>query len=145
MRKLSFLLLTIPIMASANEMFAEKNFEDPIREISVIVTDDGYFPNKISAFEGEKIRFFVTSTAKDKQCFILQKHELFLGVDRGSVNEGEIKLNQAGRFRFFCPSNKKQGYLTVLKKEVPVEEVREPASVPKPIYWTPRDSDRGEY
>ena len=145
MKFFSMLIIILPIIGHASEMFGEKKFKNPIREISVIVTDDGFFPNKISAFEGEKVRFFVTSTAKDKQCFILQKHELFLGVAKGSVNEGEVLLESPGRFRFFCPSHKKQGFLTVIKKEVEVEEVREPASVQKPVYWTPRENDEGEY
>lgn len=127
----------------AAEMFGEKVFDNPVREISVIITEDGFFPNKISAFEGERVKFFITSTAKDKQCFILQRHELFLGVENGKVNEGEVMLDSPGRFRFFCPSHKKQGHLTVIRKHVEVQKLREPASV-KPTYWTPRDNE-GDY
>ena len=144
MRFISLLVLLCPISSMAFEMFGEKVFDTPVREISVIITDDGFFPNKISAFEGEKVKFFVTSTAKDKQCFILQRHELFLGVANGAVNEGEVQLDIPGRFRFFCPSHKKQGFLTVIKRQVEVVEAREPASVERPRYWTPRN-DEGEY
>lgn len=132
------------MISQAAEMFDEKMYQAPIREISVIITDDGFFPNKISAFEGEKVRFFVTSTASEKQCFILQRHELFLGVDKGKVNEGEIMLDQPGRFKFYCPSNKMQGHLTVIKKTVEIEETRAPASESKPRFWVPRDNE-GDY
>lgn len=141
MRFILFLFLVYPMSSMGMEMFGEKVFEQPVREISVIITDDGFFPNKISAFEGERVKFFITSTAKDKQCFILQRHELFLGVAKGKVNEGEIVLNDAGRFRFFCPSHKKQGHLTVIGKKEEVETLRAPASVAKPKFWTPRDNE----
>lgn len=144
-RLFSFILfLSLPIISTAAEMFGEKMYKSPVREISIIITDDGYYPNKISAFEGEKVRFFVTSTATEKQCFILQRHELFLGVDKGKVNEGEILLDRPGRFKFYCPSNKMQGHLTVIKKTIEIQEAREPAGVSKPTYWVPRNNE-GEY
>lgn len=144
---LLMIILSISSLSFATEnLFIEREFSKPLREISVIITEEGFYPNKLMAFEGEKVRFFITSTTKDKQCFILQKHKLFLGVDQGKVNEGELVLDQTGRFRFYCPTNKKEGYLTVLKKSGKVAEEtsrgRAPASVvTKPTFWTPREND----
>lgn len=147
MTKAIMILMTLTIVSTAfgsENLFKASEFDKPLREISVIITEDGFYPNKLMAYEGEKVRFFVTSTTDEKQCFILQKHKLFLGVSKGAVNESELVLDTPGRFRFYCPANKKEGHLTVLRKveKVAEEDSRKPASVVvKPTYWTPRDSD----
>ena len=38
--------------------FKKKMFKTPLREVSIIVSDDGFYPNKIMAFQGEKVRFY---------------------------------------------------------------------------------------
>ncbi len=123
--------------------FDERYFDRPMREVSVIVTDSGFFPDQMMAFEGEKIKFYITSTAGKNQCFVLQKHEVFIAAEKGLINEGEVTLDNAGKFKFYCPSFKYQGWLTVIEKGKPKEQ-RKPASVEeKPNYWLPRDYDKG--
>ena len=128
------------------DQFAKKSFKNPLREISVIISDDGFYPNRIVAYQGEKLKIFATTTSSQKQCFVLQKHELFLAVEKGLVNEGEVLLEHAGRFKFFCPASNKEGHITVLEKSNPRDQEfgsnREPASV-QPSYWVPRDYDEG--
>lgn len=124
------------------ENFKSKTFKKPLREISIIVSDTGFYPSKVMAFQGEKIHFFITSTSKKNQCFILQKHEIFVSAEKGFVNEAEVILDTAGRFKFYCPSSKFTGHLTVIKKFSPKEDQeRGIASKSKPKYWTPRDYD----
>ena len=84
--------------ANASKEFKAKKYDQPVREISIIATEDGFYPNKIVAFEGEKLHFFVTSTVEKGQCFILQNHEVFLAADKGKVNETEVIAENPGFF-----------------------------------------------
>jgi hypothetical protein len=145
------LLLVIGILSScavsyAQDHLLERNFQRktydfPLREVSIIVTEDGYYPNKIVAFKGEKIHFFITSTTAKNQCFILQKHEVFVSAEKGAVNEAEITVTQPGRFKFYCPSSKFTGHLTVFEKFAAEEEINRTIASEKPNYWLPRDYD----
>ncbi len=141
----AFIIFTFSIsLVYADDLFEKKEFERPLREVSIIVTDTGYYPNKIMAFKGERVRFFVTATGEKSKCFILQKHELFLSADQGRVNEGEVDADKPGRFKFFCPSTKHEGYLTVyekFKEEVKPEKVKRDVASEKPNYWLPRNYD----
>lgn len=137
--------LTVFIILSGQALaydFSEKEFKQPVREVSIIVTDTGFYPDHMLAFEGERLKFFVTSTSKKSQCFVLQKHEVFVAADKGMVNEGETVVENSGKFKFYCPSFPHEGTLTVMQKFGEQEE-RKPASVEeeKPKYWMPRDFD----
>ena len=134
-----FMILSFSAMAID---FEEKYYERPVREVSIIVSETGFFPDQMLAFEGEKLKFFVTSTSKKSQCMVLQKHELFVAAEKGIVNEAEVTVEHPGKFRFYCPSFGHEGWLTVVKKGNTSQEVRKPASEDeKPKYWTPRDYD----
>lgn len=121
MRKLvNFSLLfffIIPIIP-LGVVFAQKakTFKNPKREISVIVTEQGYFPDKISVFEGEKVRFFVTSTIEGPDCFVVDKHKIFLAAEKGKLTEAETVFNVPGKYKFYCPSHKLNGHITVIEK-----------------------------
>ena len=159
MKKLSKFLLflfVIPICfsegsliiasAKAYDEFKAKSYfhKNPIREYSIILTPEGYYPNRIMAFEGEKVRFFVTSTEGSAGCFIVDDHKIFLSAKKGQVAEAEIEFKIAGKFKFFCPSSKHKGYITVLEKfneEVIKKKTREIASERRPTYWLPKNYD----
>ena len=125
--------------------FQGKTFKKPLRELSVIITDDGYYPNKMLAYVGERVRFFVTSTSKKGQCFILQKHEVFISAEKGQLNELDVVLDNPGKYRFYCPSNKNFGHLTVLEKDtdnkIVERDIASKGKSDKSDYWTPRDYD----
>lgn len=93
-----------------------KTFDYPQREIAVIVTDQGYFPDKISVFEGEKVRFFVTSTIEGPDCFVVDQHKIFLAAEKGKLTEAETIFKVPGKFKFYCPSHKLKGHITVIEK-----------------------------
>jgi len=147
MLKVLILFLTVASLASAGDVplgkkFRGKVFKNPLREISIIVTDDGFYPNKIMAHEGEVLRFFVTSTSKKAQCFVLQKHDVFIAAETGVINEIEIEIKKPGRFKFYCPSSKFLGYLTVIEKSLEdTEQARRDIASKKHNYWMPRDYD----
>ena len=135
------LVFSITGTVFATNPFEEKNYKTPVREVSIIATDDGYYPNKVMAFTGEKIKFFITSTSGAKQCFLLQRHEVFVAAEKGKIHEAHVQLDIPGRFKFYCPSTDFKGHLTVIEKfKNEGQGSREPASV-KPKYWTPRDYD----
>ena len=71
-RIIILLSMLIVVKSAIAVELKEKVFKHPTREVSVIVTEDGYYPNRIMAFEGEKIRFFVTATSKKNFCLVLE-------------------------------------------------------------------------
>jgi plastocyanin len=120
-------------------VFAESSQKmTPTLEISVIVTKEGYYPKSISVFEGEKIKFYVTSTTEEPHCLIVESHKVFLAANKGKITEAEVSFDKSGEFAFYCPSSKNDGRIVVLKKVVPKREV---ASEKKSeaMLWTPKE------
>lgn len=139
-------LLVMPISsmsAKAEGMAKVKYFKKPLREYSIILTNEGYYPNRIMAYAGEKVRFFVTSTKKQSECFVMQDHKIFLSAKMGEISEGEVVFKDVGKYKFYCPSSKHKGYITVIDKASDVEEQQRKIASDdsKPSYWTPRDYD----
>jgi len=113
--------------------------EKPVaREFSVIVTAEGFYPSKITAFQGERVKFYVTSTVEGPDCFLLQGHKVFLAAHKGKLSEAEATLETPGDFSFYCPSTKHSGKLTVIKKSEPRPQ-RAIASENDPMLWTPKE------
>ncbi len=94
-----------------------ERFARPYKEISIIVTKEGFYPDKISAFEGEKIRFFITSTEENGSCFTLPQKNIFLSAHVGKITEAEVVFDRSGEFPFYCSVGKVKGALTILMKE----------------------------
>ena len=124
-----------------------KTFKNPLREVSIIVTPEGYYPDKIAVFEGEKVRFFVTSTTDDPHCFVIDKHKIFLGATKGKMTEGESIFNSPGKYKFYCPSYKAKGSLTVIPKgrktvtkvKKTETKTRDIAGAADPALWVPKN------
>jgi hypothetical protein len=147
MKNLFFLLiLPISFVGKSYAINDAKVFDKPQREHSVILTENGYYPDHIVAFEGEKLKLFVTSTIDKPECLVVEDHKIFLEATKGKIASGESVLGKAGTYKFYCPSSQYKGQLTVLKRKVKKEEPkriipsREVASE-KPAYWTPRNYD----
>lgn len=129
---LSLILFSFPLLAQ----------KTPMREIAIIFSDEGYYPKSISVFEGEKVRFFVTSTTEKPHCFIVESHKLFLSATKGKISEGEVHFDKPGKFSFYCPSAKVDGRVVVLEKKEKVrrEVASEQAPVKRdPLKWVPKD------
>jgi plastocyanin len=114
-------------------VFAQEEKKIPTREISIIVTKEGYYPKSISVFEGEKIKFYVTSTVEDPNCLIVESHKVFLAANKGKVTEAEAVFDKAGEFAFYCPSSKNDGKVVVLRKSQPKREIASEKA------WTPKE------
>ncbi len=118
--------------------FAEEKKPQGIREVAIIVTKEGYYPKSLSVFEGEKIKFYVTSTVEEPNCMIVESHKVFMAANKGKVTEAEAVFDKAGQFAFYCPSSKNDGKIVVLKKSVPKRDI---ASEKKheSMLWTPKE------
>ena len=108
----------------------------PRREISVIVTQEGYYPKNLTVFQGERVKFYVTSTVEQPDCLLVQGHKVFLAANKGKIAEAEATFDTAGEFSFYCPSSKHDGKITVIKKSDPNRGL---ASQNDPEVWTPKD------
>jgi plastocyanin len=126
------LLLTALLFSTA--LFAQT----PRREVSIIVTKEGYYPKSLSVFEGEKVKFFLTSTVEAPSCLIVEHHKVFMAANKGKLTEGEAVFDKPGEFAFYCPGSKNDGKIVVLKK---VQAKREIASEKKgdSMVWTPKE------
>ena len=146
MKFLSLFLLVFSFNLLADELTAvegpktvevAKKLPVPTREMAIIVTKEGYYPKSISVFEGEKVKFFVTSTVEEPNCLIVESHKVFMAANKGKITEAEVVFDHAGEFAFYCPSSKNDGKVVVLKKQ---ETKREVASdKDQPSVWMPRE------
>ena len=128
--------------ASENDPFAAKSFEWPLREVAVIASSEGFYPRTISAFKGEKIRFYLTNTSHEDSCFMINSKEVFLPVKRGELTVVEVEFSREERVEFHCPAGNLKGSVTVL--EHPKERAlrlqkREVASDSRERIWMPRE------
>jgi plastocyanin len=105
--------------------------------VSIIVTKEGYYPKSLSVFEGEKVKFYVTSTVEEPHCLIVESHKVFVAANKGKVTEAEAVFDKAGEFAFYCPSSKNDGRIVVLKKQTPKREVASESG--EKMIWTPRE------
>lgn len=100
-----------------------KSFDVPVREISLIATPEGYYPESFSVFAGEKIKFYLTGTGNTPSCLMLPDKELFLSAQKGNVSEGTIFFPKTGVFKFYCPTGKIKGRITVIPRPKTEEEL----------------------
>ena len=87
----------------------------PQRNYSIIATDEGFYPQKLALFAGEKIHLFLTATTKKSSCFIMDEKNIFIGVSKGKISEFELYFDAPGSYRFYCPTGKIQGEFVVLE------------------------------
>ena len=57
------------------------------RELAIIISDEGFFPNRVVAFEGESVRFFLTSLSQNDSCFVMKTKNVlcFSSIDPQEV------------------------------------------------------------
>jgi plastocyanin len=133
-------LLLLFILFTSFHSFAQeaKTVVQPTREVAIIVTKEGYYPKSLSVFEGEKIKFFVTSTVEEPNCLIVESHKIFMAANKGKLTEAEVVFEKAGEFAFYCPSSKNDGKVVVLKKQIPKREVASERSNEASV-WVPKE------
>ena len=118
----------------------DKMLSVPTREQAIIVGPAGYYPERITLFEGEKIHIFLTSATEENSCMIVAEKKLFLSARKGEIREGELYFDKPGSFKFYCPTGKIEGKITVLKKPMTLKEERSIASKKASVeIWSPKD------
>ncbi len=138
-----FILLTFKSFALEDTYFKGSEYERPKRELSFIVTDEGFYPARQFVYLGEKVRIFVTSTTDKSSCLIIKDKDFFLEAKKGSLNEKEAFFNRAGEYDIYCPTQKNKAKITVLehprdKRERIKRDIASRESK-KIKVWRPRD------
>ena len=100
------------ILLSSQGFSNEK--EVPVRQIALIITEDGYYPKTITAMRGEKVHFLITALTGEDSCFSMEQKKLFVSVKRGSITEVQKSFKEAGNYEFNCPTGNIKGQLMVL-------------------------------
>ncbi|MGE3611758.1 MAG: hypothetical protein AB7I27_19370 [Bacteriovoracaceae bacterium] len=124
-----------PKQEKVEEVERPEKSKRPWREISIIMTKEGYYPKSISVFEGEHIKFYFTSIVDEPQCLIVEGHKVFMAGNKGKLTEADVVFDKSGDFAFYCPSSKNDGKVVVIKKQMK----REIASEKKDMIWTPKE------
>ncbi len=115
-------------------------FDSPIREMGVIVTENGYYPKNIVLFEKERVRLFITSTLDYPTCFTMPERNIFLSVNKGEMIEIEAYFANGGEFEFYCPTDKIRGQFTVLKKKRQINKNKKRSIASTKIkVWMPKN------
>ena len=96
--------------------FGAKKFEIPLRQEAVIICENGFYPNRLSVFNGEKVRFFITSTLKDKGCFNIPAKNIFTSPSAGKILETEVFFDESGTFVVNCPNMQFSAQIIVQEK-----------------------------
>lgn len=140
MRHLIWIGMMLSFLASAERPKVQRQEGPrPTREISLIVTKEGYYPKTITVFEGEKVKFYATSTVEEPHCVIVESHKVFMAANKGKITEAEAVFDTPGEFAFYCPSSKSDGKIVVLKKAVPKRDVASEKKADEPSVWVPRE------
>ncbi|EPZ50797.1 cupredoxin-like domain protein [Bacteriovorax sp. BAL6_X] len=149
MKSIAVTLITLIVTSYAfgikETYFHKQEFDIPKRDLSIIATDKGFFPSKVTAFVGEKLNLYVTAATNLPSCLILKEHEVYVEAKKGEVREASVFLDTPGRFKFYCPSGQISGTLTVIEhpreKAKKDEQKREIASREneRVRVWRPKD------
>jgi plastocyanin len=83
------------------------------QEVSLIVSDLGYFPNTIFVSRGVPVRLFVTGSSKNPLCLIMDSFEVRKQIRTQKVEEISFLPEHPGKYRFYCPMNGMEGTLVV--------------------------------
>lgn len=102
-----------------------------VQEISLIVSDYGYFPNRVFVTQNVPVKIYMTTPSKNTLCFMLDNMGLKKGITPGKVEEITFTPGQAGNFRFYCPVKSIEGTLTVREAPLAEQSVRGLASEQK--------------
>lgn len=121
--------------------FKAQKFDIPFREEAIIIGENGFYPNRISVFKGEKVRFFVTSTLKDKGCFNIPAKNIFSSPSKGKIIETEVFFEDSGTFVINCPNMQFSAHIVVQEKSADKFEAKRRGLASDVVkVWKPKDS-----
>ena len=119
----------------------ERTLDVPYREQSIIISKDGFFPNRLVVYKGERVRFFVTSIGVDSGCFNIPDKNVFTSTNPNQITESEAYFDKVGVFQFNCPNNTFSGRVMVLEKASDrMESARRGLASDVVKVWKPKDT-----
>ena len=96
--------------------FKETALDIPYREQAIIIGKEGFYPNRLVVYKGEKVRFFITSVGVESACFNIPDKNIFSSPVKDKIAETEVFFDKVGVFQFNCPNNPFTGRVMVLEK-----------------------------
>ncbi|MFA6239205.1 MAG: hypothetical protein WC635_17835 [Bacteriovorax sp.] len=119
----------------------DRTLDVPYREQAIIVSKDGFFPNRLVVFKGEKVRFFVTAVGVDTACFNIPAKNVYSSAATQKITETETYFDKVGIYQFNCPSNTWSGRVMVLEKPSDREEsMRRGLASDTVKIWKPKET-----
>ncbi len=119
----------------------DKTLDVPYREQAVIISKEGFYPNRLSVFKGEKVRFFVTAVGLDSACFNIPDKNVYTTAAPNKIVEAEAYFDKVGVFQFNCPNNTFSGRVMVLEKASDRQEsMRRGLASDSVKIWKPKDA-----
>jgi plastocyanin domain-containing protein len=138
---LLFIISASSVLALEESYNREVKLDVPYQEHSIIVSRDGFFPNRIVVFKGEKVRFFVTAVGVDSACFNIPDKNVFASANSHKIVEAEAFFDKVGIFQFNCPNNTFKGRVMVLEKPSDKEETTRRGLASDVVkVWKPKDT-----
>lgn len=106
-------LISLSLFATNKEDF----FKHPTRSFSVIVGPEGYLPNTIIGFAGEKMTLYFTSLIGQESCFVLPSKDIYLGIKKSNLSKIKIRFKNPGTYNFYCPAQDYTGQFLIYSKD----------------------------
>lgn len=120
--------------------FQGEKFDIPMREQALIITNEGYYPNRISIFRGEKVKFFITSLTDEPACFVMPDKSVYATATKGKMSETETMFDKVGTYVYQCPHSKYQGRIVVLERPSEAQERKRRGLASENVkVWKPKD------
>ena len=138
----AWVLLVGKAFALEDSYYAKNTkYSVPVREVSIIAADEGFYPRRISVFKGEKLKIFLTGKDKNPSCLTIPDKDLFMAANMGEITEGSVYFKKPGVYKFYCPTGKIEGRITVLDKPTKEEKVKRKiaSETKKSKTWMPRE------
>lgn len=101
--------------AGAGEVSPEQAEKYGVQEFGIIVTDKGYFPNKVIVRRNIPVNLYLTATDSQNLCFVMKKgeHNFHRGIGPKRVEKISFKPTEPGPIDFHCPIHHIKGSLIV--------------------------------
>lgn len=115
----------------------------PKRHLSIIASKEGYYPQSIPVFRGERVTIYLTTTDDSPSCLIMSDKNIFMSAQKGKVSEVQVFFDKPGDIPFYCPNGNLKGHFRVLSKNK--IQKREVASDKKVNVWRPKEAAPGTY
>ena len=84
-----------------------------VQEISVIASDQGYFPRTVFVTQDIPVRMFVTGASNKPLCIMMDTFNVRRQLKAQQIQEITFTPNAPGRYRFYCPVNGMEGIVVV--------------------------------